>query len=47
MKLAMIFPGQGSQAVGMLKGYEGLSGVTEVRAEAPGDRRPGILHVNG
>jgi [acyl-carrier-protein] S-malonyltransferase len=34
MKLAMIFPGQGSQAVGMLKGYEGLPGVSEVRAAA-------------
>jgi [acyl-carrier-protein] S-malonyltransferase len=34
MKLAMVFPGQGSQAVGMLKGYEGLAGVAEVRAEA-------------
>jgi [acyl-carrier-protein] S-malonyltransferase len=34
MKLAMVFPGQGSQAVGMLKGYDGLPGVTEVRAEA-------------
>jgi len=33
MKLAMVFPGQGSQAVGMLKGYEGLPGVAEVRAE--------------
>jgi [acyl-carrier-protein] S-malonyltransferase len=34
MKLAMVFPGQGSQAVGMLKGYEGLDGAVEVRAEA-------------
>jgi len=34
MKLAMVFPGQGSQAVGMLKGYGGLPGVEEVRAEA-------------
>jgi [acyl-carrier-protein] S-malonyltransferase len=30
----MVFPGQGSQAVGMLKGYEGLAQVDEVRAEA-------------
>ena len=40
MKLAMIFPGQGSQSVGMLKGYEGLPGVSEVRhtaAEAMGN----------
>jgi [acyl-carrier-protein] S-malonyltransferase len=34
MKLAMVFPGQGSQSVGMLKGYAGLPGVDEVRAEA-------------
>jgi [acyl-carrier-protein] S-malonyltransferase len=34
MKLAMVFPGQGSQAVGMLKAYAGLPGVDEARAEA-------------
>ena len=34
MKLAMVFPGQGSQAVGMLKGYEGLPQVDEVRGRA-------------
>lgn len=34
MKLAMVFPGQGSQAVGMLTAYAGLPGVDEVRAEA-------------
>jgi len=34
MKLAMVFPGQGSQSVGMLRGYEGLPGVEEVRREA-------------
>ncbi|MDX1374409.1 MAG: ACP S-malonyltransferase [Burkholderiales bacterium] len=34
MKLAFVFPGQGSQAVGMLQGYAGLAGVDEVRAEA-------------
>jgi [acyl-carrier-protein] S-malonyltransferase len=34
MKLAMVFPGQGSQAVGMLKGYDGLPGVDAVRQEA-------------
>jgi len=34
MKLAMVFPGQGSQAVGMLKGYAGLPGVDAVRAAA-------------
>jgi [acyl-carrier-protein] S-malonyltransferase len=33
MKLAMVFPGQGSQAVGMLKGYAGLPEVDLVRNE--------------
>jgi len=31
MKLAMVFPGQGSQSVGMLQAYAGLPGVDEVR----------------
>jgi [acyl-carrier-protein] S-malonyltransferase len=34
MKLAMVFPGQGSQAIGMLKGYEGLPEIAAVREEA-------------
>jgi [acyl-carrier-protein] S-malonyltransferase len=34
VKLAMIFPGQGSQAVGMLKGYQGLPEISPVRDEA-------------
>jgi len=34
MKLAMVFPGQGSQAVGMLEGYGGLPEIEEVRKEA-------------
>ena len=34
MKLAMVFPGQGSQSVGMLKAYSGLPEVDTVRAEA-------------
>lgn len=34
MKLAMVFPGQGSQTVGMLQAYAGLPGVDEVRALA-------------
>jgi [acyl-carrier-protein] S-malonyltransferase len=34
MKFAMVFPGQGSQSVGMLKAYAGLPGVDEVRAQA-------------
>ena len=34
MKLAMVFPGQGSQAVGMLRGYGGLPKVQETVDEA-------------
>ena len=34
MKLAMVFPGQGSQSVGMLQAYAGLPAVDEVRATA-------------
>jgi [acyl-carrier-protein] S-malonyltransferase len=34
MKLAMVFPGQGSQAVGMLRAYAGLPGVEGVRRQA-------------
>lgn len=34
MRVALVFPGQGSQAVGMLKGYDGLPQAAEVRAEA-------------
>jgi [acyl-carrier-protein] S-malonyltransferase len=34
MKLAMVFPGQGSQAVGMVRGYGGLPGVEETLSEA-------------
>jgi [acyl-carrier-protein] S-malonyltransferase len=34
MKLALVFPGQGSQVVGMLKGYAGLPGVEETLQEA-------------
>ena len=34
MKLALVFPGQGSQAVGMLKGYEGLPGIKETLEDA-------------
>jgi len=36
MKLAMVFPGQGSQAVGMLKGYSGLPEIDAVRTECAG-----------
>jgi [acyl-carrier-protein] S-malonyltransferase len=34
MKLGMVFPGQGSQSVGMLKAYAGLPEVDALRAEA-------------
>ena len=34
MKLAMVFPGQGSQSVGMLKAYAGLPEIQAVRAQA-------------
>jgi len=34
MKLGMVFPGQGSQSVGMLRAYAGLPGVDAVRAAA-------------
>jgi [acyl-carrier-protein] S-malonyltransferase len=34
VKLAMIFPGQGSQAVGMMRGYSGLPQVQETLEEA-------------
>lgn len=34
MKLAMIFPGQGSQSVGMLKAYAGLPEIDQVLEEA-------------
>ena len=34
MKLAMIFPGQGSQSVGMLAAYDGLPEIAEARALA-------------
>jgi len=33
VKLAMVFPGQGSQSVGMLKAYAGLPGTEELRHE--------------
>jgi [acyl-carrier-protein] S-malonyltransferase len=34
MKLAMIFPGQGSQSVGMMRGYAGLPEIDKVLEEA-------------
>ena len=34
MKLALVFPGQGSQSVGMLRGYAGVPGVEQIVDEA-------------
>ena len=45
MKLAMVFPGQGSQSVGMLKGYEGLPEVEAVRSEAAAALGGGFLQI--
>ncbi len=36
MKLAFVFPGQGSQAVGMLKGYDGLPEMANIVDQAAG-----------
>ena len=43
MKLGMVFPGQGSQSVGMLRGYGGLPEVDTVRAEAAAALGAGFL----
>ncbi len=45
MKLGMVFPGQGSQSVGMLKGYAGLPEVDAVRAEAAAALGDGFLQI--
>ena len=45
MKLAMVFPGQGSQSVGMLKAYDGLPAVDAVRAEAKAALGDGFLKI--
>jgi [acyl-carrier-protein] S-malonyltransferase len=45
MKLGMVFPGQGSQSVGMLKGYEGLPEIDAVRAEAALALGDGFLQI--
>jgi [acyl-carrier-protein] S-malonyltransferase len=45
MKLAMVFPGQGSQSVGMLKAYDGLPEVDAVRAEALAALGEGFLKI--
>ena len=43
MKLAMVFPGQGSQAVGMLQAYAGLPEIDAVRSEAAAALGPDFL----
>jgi len=45
MKLAMVFPGQGSQSVGMLRAYEGLPGVDDVRRQARDVLDEGFLRL--
>ena len=45
MKLAMVFPGQGSQSVGMVRAYAGLPGVDDVRREAAGALGEGFLRL--
>jgi len=45
MKLAMVFPGQGSQSVGMLKAYAGMPEVDAVRAEAERALGADFLHL--
>jgi [acyl-carrier-protein] S-malonyltransferase len=45
MKLAMVFPGQGSQSVGMVRAYAGLVGVDEVRFAAAGAFGPRFLSL--
>lgn len=45
MKLAMVFPGQGSQAVGMLRAYGSLPAVESVRAEAGQALGAGFLRL--
>jgi [acyl-carrier-protein] S-malonyltransferase len=45
VKLAMVFPGQGSQSVGMLQAYAGLPEVDVVRAEAGKALGDGFLKI--
>jgi [acyl-carrier-protein] S-malonyltransferase len=45
MKLAMVFPGQGSQAVGMLKAYAGLPEIDRVRSQAADALGAGFLRL--
>jgi [acyl-carrier-protein] S-malonyltransferase len=41
----MVFPGQGSQAVGMVRGYGGLPGVEEILSEAADALGPGFVKL--
>lgn len=45
MKLAMIFPGQGSQSVGMLRAYAGLPGIDEIRDQAAAVLGAGFVNM--
>lgn len=45
MKLAMVFPGQGSQSVGMLNAYAGLPEVDAVRAQAAAALGDGFMKI--
>lgn len=45
MKIAMVFPGQGSQSVGMLRAYAGLPGVEAVRQAAAAALGPQFLQL--
>jgi [acyl-carrier-protein] S-malonyltransferase len=45
VKLAMVFPGQGSQAVGMMRGYAGLPGVQETLDEAKAVLGEGFIRL--
>ena len=45
MKLAMVFPGQGSQSVGMVRAYEGLPEVDSVRSEAASVLGTGFMEL--
>ena len=45
LKLGMVFPGQGSQSVGMLEGYAGLPEIVAVRVAAAAALGDGFLKV--
>src|ERR1700682_735908 len=45
MKLAMVFPGQGSQSVAMLRGYDGLPEIADVLAQAGRILGSGFLEI--